>query len=139
MYVERCADGTEQELPQAAPHDPRVTRLGRLLRRLSIDELPQLLNVLKGEMSIVGPRPHAITHNRHYEPLIDGYLARHRVKPGITGWAQINGLRGATETVETMRRRVELDLHYIRNWSLLLDLRIIAATLMGGFTGRGAY
>ena len=139
MYVERCADGTERELPQAEPNDPRVTRLGRLLRRLSIDELPQLLNVLKGEMSIVGPRPHATAHNRHYEPLIDAYLARHRVKPGITGWAQVNGLRGATENVETMRRRVELDLHYIRNWSLLLDLRIIRATLLGGFTGGGAY
>jgi Undecaprenyl-phosphate glucose phosphotransferase len=139
MYAERCADGTEAGLRQASRGDPRVTRLGRMLRRLSLDELPQLLNVLRGEMSIVGPRPHAVAHNRHYEPLIEGYLARHRVKPGITGWAQINGFRGATETVETMRRRVELDLHYIRNWSLLLDLRIIAATLLGGFTGSGAY
>ncbi len=139
MYVERCAVGTEADLRQASPGDPRVTRLGRVLRCLSIDELPQLLNVLKGEMSIVGPRPHAVAHNQHYEPLIEGYLARHRVKPGITGWAQINGSRGATLTVETMQRRVELDLHYIRNWSLLLDLRIIAATLLGGFTGRGAY
>lgn len=124
---------------QATPGDARVTRVGRFLRRTSIDELPQLLNVLRGEMSLVGPRPHAIAHNEQYAALIDEYLERHRVKPGITGWAQVNGLRGATETAEKMRRRVHYDLHYIDNWSLLFDLRILVMTLFVGFTHDNAY
>ena len=93
-------------MPQARRNDPRVTRIGRLFRRTSLDELPQLANVLNGDMSLVGPRPHAIVHDEKYARLIDGYLARHRVKPGITGWAQVNGLRGETDTVEKMARRI---------------------------------
>lgn len=116
-------------VPQAQRGDPRITPLGRLLRRTSLDELPQLVNVLKGDMSLVGPRPHAVSHNDAYAQSIDGYLGRHRVKPGITGWAQINGLRGETDTPEKMHRRLEYDLHYIDNWSLLFDLRIMAQTV----------
>jgi putative colanic acid biosynthesis UDP-glucose lipid carrier transferase len=114
---------------QARRNDPRVTRIGRLLRRTSLDELPQLLNVLLGDMSLVGPRPHAIVHDVKYAALIDGYLARHRVKPGITGWAQVNGYRGETDTLEKMQRRIAHDLHYIDRWSPLLDLRILIRTL----------
>jgi putative colanic acid biosysnthesis UDP-glucose lipid carrier transferase len=114
--------------------DLRVTPLGRFLRRTSLDELPQFLNVLRGEMSIVGPRPHAVAHARQFAPLLDTYLARHRVKPGITGWAQVHGLRGETDTLEKMRHRLEHDLHYIDNWSLSLDLRIILRTLLVGFS-----
>jgi Undecaprenyl-phosphate glucose phosphotransferase len=124
---------------QATRNDPRVTRVGRWLRRTSLDELPQLLNVLRGEMSLVGPRPHAVAHNEHYAKLIDGYLARHRVKPGITGWAQINGFRGETSTLEEMAGRVQCDLHYIEHWSLLFDLQILARTLLVGFVHRNAY
>ncbi|MBO6560589.1 MAG: undecaprenyl-phosphate glucose phosphotransferase [Nisaea sp.] len=126
-------------LKQATRDDPRVTALGRILRRTSLDELPQLLNVLGGSMSLVGPRPHAVAHNRQYAGIIDGYLGRHRVKPGITGWAQVNGLRGETDTVEKMRRRVELDLFYIENWSLGFDLKILALTVIEVGTGRSAY
>jgi putative colanic acid biosynthesis UDP-glucose lipid carrier transferase len=114
---------------QARLDDPRVTRVGRFLRRTSLDELPQLLNVLKGEMSLVGPRPHAIPHDEQFAALIDGYSARHSVKPGITGWAQVNGFRGETDTIEKMKRRVEHDLYYINNWSVLLDLRIFCKTV----------
>jgi len=114
---------------QAVKGDERVTRVGRLLRRTSIDELPQLLNVLLGEMSIVGPRPHATAHNRAFESRISGLSRRHRVKPGITGWAQVNGFRGPTDTLEKMQRRIEHDLFYIENWSVLLDLKIIIMTL----------
>jgi len=117
---------------QAVRNDPRVTPVGRLLRRTSIDELPQLINVLKGEMSIVGPRPHALgtrAAGRLFEELVDEYAARHRVKPGMTGWAQVHGLRGETDTVDKLRLRVEFDLHYIENWSLGFDLAIIAKTL----------
>jgi Undecaprenyl-phosphate glucose phosphotransferase len=116
-------------VPQARRNDPRVTRLGRLLRRWNIDELPQLINVLKGDMSLVGPRPHALSHNREYEQKIALYARRHNVLPGITGWAQVNGFRGETDTDEKMRRRVECDLHYIDNWSLWLDFRILLLTL----------
>ncbi|MFO1050214.1 MAG: undecaprenyl-phosphate glucose phosphotransferase [Geminicoccaceae bacterium] len=119
--------------------DPRVTAIGRLLRRTSLDELPQFLNVLLGQMSIVGPRPHAVAHNERFASLIDGYLARHRVKPGITGWAQIHGLRGEAETLARMQERVRYDLHYIENWSILLDLRIIFRTLLVGFSHPNAY
>lgn len=126
-------------LRQATRDDPRITPLGRFLRRTSLDELPQLLNVLGGSMSLVGPRPHAVSHNEHYAGLIDGYLGRHRVKPGITGWAQVNGLRGETDTLDKMRHRVELDLHYIENWSIGFDLKILALTVIEVGTGRSAY
>ena len=109
-------------------HDPRVTRLGRILRRTNVDELPQLFNVLLGDMSIVGPRPHATSQNESFAKLILSFFRRHNVKPGITGWAQVNGYRGDTDTLEKMRRRVEHDLYYIDNWSLLLDLKIIVMT-----------
>ncbi len=136
MYIDRCED---RAVTQATRHDPRVTRIGRILRRTSLDELPQFLNVLMGTMSIVGPRPHAIAHNEQYSRLIDEYLARHRVKPGITGWAQVNGLRGETETLEKMEQRVRYDLYYIENWSLLFDIRIILRTLFVGFSHPNAY
>lgn len=114
---------------QAAPADPRLTPIGAFLRRRSLDELPQFFNVLHGDMSIVGPRPHAVAHNERYRGLIPGYMLRHRVKPGITGWAQIHGLRGRTDTIERMEQRVQYDLWYIRRWSVWLDLRIIARTI----------
>ena len=135
------AGGAEPQplLRQATRDDPRITGLGRFLRRTSLDELPQLLNVLGGSMSLVGPRPHAVSHNEHYAGLIDGYLGRHRVKPGITGWAQVNGLRGETDTLDKMRNRVELDLHYIENWSLGFDLKILALTVIEVGIGRSAY
>ncbi|MBM3602047.1 MAG: undecaprenyl-phosphate glucose phosphotransferase [Alphaproteobacteria bacterium] len=136
MYQE---SGDAVEVTQAKRNDPRVTRVGRFLRRTSIDELPQLFNVLRGDMSLVGPRPHAVAHNEHYSHVIAGYLARHRVKPGITGWAQINGLRGATETPEQMRERVAYDLHYIDNWSLLFDLKILIHTVLFSMVNRNAY
>jgi putative colanic acid biosysnthesis UDP-glucose lipid carrier transferase len=112
------------DIAQARRGDPRVTKIGRLLRRSSIDELPQLFNVLKGEMSIVGPRPHAVSHDIYYGALIPEYSSRRTMKPGITGWAQVNGVRGETATIEEMQRRVIFDLWYIDNWSLALDLRI---------------
>jgi putative colanic acid biosynthesis UDP-glucose lipid carrier transferase len=129
----------DPNVPQARRNDPRITRVGGFLRRSSLDELPQLFNVLRGEMSLVGPRPHAVAHNEHYAKIIDGYLGRHRVKPGITGWAQVNGLRGETETPEKMRMRVQYDLFYIDNWSLLLDLKILVMTSFLGFVHRNAY
>lgn len=132
-------DDPAEEPLQAVRHDARVTLVGRFLRRTSLDELPQFLNVLWGDMSIVGPRPHAVMHNLRYAGLIDEYLARHRVKPGITGWAQVNGLRGETDTLEKMQERVRYDLHYIDNWSLGLDLRIILRTLLVGFSHPNAY
>lgn len=127
------------DVPQATRGDARVTPLGALLRRTSLDELPQLLNVLRGDMSLVGPRPHAVSHNTHYAQMINGYLGRHRVKPGITGWAQVNGLRGETDTVEKMQRRVMFDKYYIEHWSLLFDLRIIAQTFVTLVGARNAY
>jgi Undecaprenyl-phosphate glucose phosphotransferase len=123
-------------------NDPRITRIGAFLRRTSIDELPQFINVLRGEMSIVGPRPHAPRAKAGtllYTDAVRYYDARHRVKPGITGWAQVNGWRGETDTIEQIRRRVEHDLHYIDNWSIRLDLKIIARTALGGFTGHHAF
>ena len=119
--------------------DPRITRVGAFLRRTSLDELPQLINVLRGDMSLVGPRPHAVAHNVQYAQIIDDYLSRHRVKPGITGWAQINGLRGETDTPEKMRARVEHDLYYIDNWSLMLDIKILLLTPLRGFVNKNAY
>jgi putative colanic acid biosynthesis UDP-glucose lipid carrier transferase len=116
------------EIQQATRHDPRTTRIGRFLRRYSLDELPQLVNVLQGRMSLVGPRPHAVAHNEMYRKLIKGYMVRHKVRPGITGLAQVNGLRGETRTVEQMEARVRYDLEYLRNWSIGLDLQILAKT-----------
>ncbi|MGF1605871.1 MAG: undecaprenyl-phosphate glucose phosphotransferase [Rhodothalassiaceae bacterium] len=139
MYVDR------QDVSGAArtvKGDPRVTRVGRLIRRTSIDELPQLINVWRGEMSVVGPRPHAVSMRvgkDYYFHAVRGYAARHRVKPGITGWAQVNDLRGEIDTLEKARRRVEFDLHYVNNWSLAFDLRIIVATLVSLLTTRNAY
>ncbi|TDR77823.1 undecaprenyl-phosphate glucose phosphotransferase [Paludibacterium purpuratum] len=115
-------------IAQAVKGDRRLTRIGAFLRKTSLDELPQFFNVLKGQMSIVGPRPHANAHNELYRRLIKGYMFRHKVKPGITGWAQINGCRGETATVEQMRRRIDMDLEYIRNWSVWLDLKIVLRT-----------
>ena len=117
-------------VPQARKNDPRVTSLGRFLRRYSLDELPQLFNVLQGRMSLVGPRPHAVAHNESYRKLITGYMGRHKVPPGITGLAQVNGCRGETSTLEEMRRRVDFDLHYLRHWSPMLDLKILARTMV---------
>jgi putative colanic acid biosynthesis UDP-glucose lipid carrier transferase len=118
-----------ESIRQATRGDTRVTRFGALLRRTSLDELPQFINVLQGRMSVVGPRPHAVAHNELYRKLIRGYMIRHKVKPGITGWAQINGLRGETDTLEKMRARIEHDLTYLRNWSLALDLQIVLKTI----------
>jgi putative colanic acid biosynthesis UDP-glucose lipid carrier transferase len=122
-----CEDGPE--ILQARKKDARVTAVGWWLRKFSIDELPQFFNVLQGRMSIVGPRPHAVAHNEMYRKLIKGYMVRHKVRPGITGWAQVNGLRGETETLDKMKERVDYDLNYLRNWSLRLDLYIIARTI----------
>lgn len=126
-------------ITQAKKRDPRVTRVGRLLRRSSIDELPQLLNVLKGDMSFVGPRPHANAHDEEYGALIGQYALRHHVKPGITGWAQVNGLRGETSHLEQMKKRIDLDLWYINNWSLTLDIQIVARTVIELCRSRNAY
>jgi len=126
-------------IPQAARSDSRVTPLGRWLRRTSIDELPQLLNVLNGTMSLVGPRPHALAHDTQFNQIVTNYAFRHHVKPGLTGWAQVNGCRGATQTVADIERRVELDLWYIDNWSLKLDIVIIFRTVFEVLQGRNAY
>ena len=127
------------DVPQATRNDPRITRFGAFLRASSLDEMPQFFNVLQGRMSIVGPRPHAVTHNEQYRQIIRAYMVRHKVKPGITGWAQVNGQRGETDTIEKMRARVEYDLEYLRNWSLGLDLRIIVGTIRLVFFDRYAY
>lgn len=124
---------------QATQNDTRLTTIGGLLRRTSLDELPQFLNVLQGSMSIVGPRPHAVAHNEQYRKVIKGYMLRHKVKPGITGWAQINGWRGETDTLEKMQKRVEFDLHYIRNWNIWLDVKIVFLTVFKGFINKNAY
>jgi putative colanic acid biosynthesis UDP-glucose lipid carrier transferase len=118
----------DTQVKQASRQDPRITRVGAFIRRTSIDELPQLFNVLQGQMSLVGPRPHAVTHNDYYTGKIDAYMARHRIKPGITGLAQVSGCRGETETIDKMEQRVELDLAYINNWSLWLDIKILIKT-----------
>jgi putative colanic acid biosynthesis UDP-glucose lipid carrier transferase len=124
---------------QATRNDPRITRFGAFIRRTSLDELPQFFNVLQGSMSIVGPRPHAVAHNEEYRRLIKAYMVRHKVKPGITGWAQVNGQRGETDTIEKMQARVEYDLEYLRNWSLVFDLQIIVRTIRLVFFDRKAY
>ena len=124
---------------QAQQDDPRVTRFGRFLRAFSLDELPQLFNVIGGSMSLVGPRPHAVAHNEEYRRLIHGYMLRHKVKPGITGWAQVNGWRGETDTLDKMQKRVTHDLEYVQNWSLWLDLKILGMTLAVVASRRNAY
>jgi putative colanic acid biosynthesis UDP-glucose lipid carrier transferase len=130
---------SHQRLTQATRNDPRITAIGRFIRRTSLDELPQFLNVLKGDMSVVGPRPHALPHNDLYKDKLIMYMQRHRVKPGITGWAQINGFRGETDTREKMARRVAYDLHYIKHWSFWMDLKIILWTAFKGWTDRNAF
>ena len=139
MYVDQ-ADANAAKL--VTKDDPRVTRVGRFIRKTSLDELPQLFNVLKGELSLVGPRPHALqakAADRLYQDVVDGYFARHRVKPGITGWAQINGWRGETDTAEKTQKRVEHDLYYIDNWSVLFDLYILLKTPLALLRGENAY
>jgi Undecaprenyl-phosphate glucose phosphotransferase len=129
----------EGVLKQAMRNDPRVTRVGAVLRRTSLDELPQFLNVLMGDMSVVGPRPHAIEHDALYQTVVDDYIHRYRIKPGITGWAQVNGFRGETDRIEKMQGRVDHDLYYLRNWSFALDMRIVIATVMKGLKHSNAY
>ena len=133
-----CDDGTG-EVKQATKDDDRVTKIGRILRSTSLDELPQLFNVVEGSMSLVGPRPHASAHNEQYRSLIDGYMLRHKVKPGITGLAQVNGARGETETLDKMQRRIELDHRYIREWSIWMDLRILLQTVTVVWQRENAY
>ncbi len=132
-----CDDGKVVE--QAKKHDPRITKLGAIIRKTSLDELPQFLNVLQGRMSIVGPRPHAVAHNEFYRNQIPGYMLRHKVKPGITGLAQISGFRGETDTLDKMEGRIHYDLEYIRNWSIGLDFKILLLTVFKGFIGAKAY
>ena len=127
------------DVPQATANDERVTRIGRILRRTSLDELPQFFNVLQGRMSVVGPRPHAVSHNEEYRKKIHGYMMRHKIKPGITGWAQVNGWRGETDTLEKMENRVRYDLEYIKNWSAWLDIKIVWLTILHGFNNKNAY
>ncbi|MGK3678353.1 undecaprenyl-phosphate glucose phosphotransferase [Escherichia coli] len=129
----------DENVKQATKNDTRVTKVGAFLRKTSLDELPQFFNVITGQMSIVGPRPHAVAHNELYRDLIEGYMLRHKVKPGITGWAQINGWRGETDTLDKMKMRVEYDLAYIREWSIWLDIKIIFLTVFKGFVNKSAY
>lgn len=132
-----CEDG--DNIKQATRNDVRITKLGAFLRKYSLDELPQFVNVLQGRMSIVGPRPHAVAHNEMYRGMIKGYMMRHKVKPGITGWAQVNGYRGETDTIEKMQKRIEYDLDYLRNWSLGLDTLIILNTIVTVFKTENTY
>jgi lipopolysaccharide/colanic/teichoic acid biosynthesis glycosyltransferase len=124
---------------QATRDDPRVTSIGHLLRSASIDELPQLLNVVRGDMSLIGPRPHALAHDNYFETVLSEYAFRHHVKPGMTGWAQCNGARGGTPTIEHISERVKLDLWYINNWSLWLDIQILIKTFFEVLRKRNAY
>ena len=141
VYKFRTMSVTEdgEAVRQCTQGDARLTRLGAFMRRASLDELPQLVNVLQGRMSLVGPRPHAVAHNELYRKLIDGYMLRHKVRPGLTGWAQVNGLRGETPTLERMQARIDHDLDYLRNWSLHLDLYIMARTLWVVLKGENAH
>lgn len=134
MHVEK-----EGELRQATRNDPRITRVGAFLRRTSLDELPQFFNVLRGDMSVVGPRPHALEHDDLYQKVVSGYIHRYRIKPGITGWAQVNGFRGETDRIEKMEGRVAHDLYYLGNWSFGLDMKIIFATIFKGLRHTNAY
>lgn len=135
MTVEENGDTVRQ----ATKNDVRITPFGRFIRKTSLDELPQFINVLQGRMSIVGPRPHAVAHNEMYRKVIKGYMIRHKVKLGITGWAQVNGLRGETDTMDKMEARIEYDLDYLRSWSLGFDLKIIVRTVLLVFKDRNAY
>jgi putative colanic acid biosynthesis UDP-glucose lipid carrier transferase len=134
-----CVMENDQSVVQAHRNDGRLTNIGGFLRRTSLDELPQFVNVLQGRMSIVGPRPHAVAHNEQYRKLIKGYMLRHKVKPGITGWAQVNGLRGETATLDKMEARIQYDLDYLRNWSLWLDLWIVLKTIKVVLTRENAF
>ncbi|ASF99380.1 exopolysaccharide biosynthesis glycosyltransferase VpsL [Vibrio anguillarum] len=127
------------KVTQATKNDPRVTPFGAFIRKTSLDELPQFINVLQGRMSIVGPRPHAVAHNEEYRTIVNRYMLRHKVKPGITGWAQINGWRGETDTLDKMEKRVQFDLDYIHRWSLWFDIKIVFLTVFKGFVGKNAY
>ncbi|WP_416137034.1 undecaprenyl-phosphate glucose phosphotransferase [Halomonas sp. HK25] len=135
----RVHNEKDSQVTQATKGDSRITPIGAFLRRTSLDELPQFFNVLQGRMSIVGPRPHALAHNEYYQDMVESYMRRHKVKPGITGWAQVNGFRGETDTLEKMEKRVEYDLWYIDNWSIWLDFRIIFLTILKGFVNKNAY
>jgi len=141
VYKFRSMKAAPKDVPviQAKVGDSRVTKFGSFIRKTSLDELPQLFNVLKGEMSLVGPRPHAVEHNELYRKLVTGYMFRHKIKPGITGWAQVNGLRGETETLEKMQARVDYDLYYMQHWSIWLDIVIIWRTLKVVFGDKNAY
>ena len=132
-----CEDGPQAV--QATENDPRVTFLGRILRRLSLDELPQLFNVIGGSMSLVGPRPHATAHNEEFRTRVAGYMLRHKVKPGITGLAQVNGWRGATDSPSKLQKRIDCDLRYIREWSLALDMKILLKTVVAVCSRNNAY
>ncbi len=139
MYVDQCRDIAPT---QASRDDPRITRVGRFIRRTSVDELPQIFNVLTGAMSVVGPRPHPVgarAENVLFQEAVDEYAARHRVRPGLTGWAQVNGWRGETDTIEKIQRRVDQDLYYIEHWSLLFDLKIVFMTVFAVLRGKNAY
>ncbi|MDO9150267.1 MAG: undecaprenyl-phosphate glucose phosphotransferase [Methylotenera sp.] len=141
VYKFRSMTVTEDgdKVTQATVNDKRVTKFGKFIRKTSLDELPQFINVIQGRMSIVGPRPHAVSHNEMYRKVIKGYMVRHKVKPGITGWAQVNGFRGETESVESMKSRIEYDLDYLKKWSLSLDLKIILKTVLLVFRDSKAY
>ena len=141
VYKFRSMTVTEdgENVVQAKANDKRVTPFGKFIRKTSLDELPQFINVLQGRMSIVGPRPHAISHNELYRKVIKGYMVRHKVKPGITGWAQVNGFRGETETIESMKTRIDYDIEYLKNWSLSLDIKIIFKTVLLIFKDSKAY
>jgi putative colanic acid biosynthesis UDP-glucose lipid carrier transferase len=136
MRVHSAEAGT---IKQATKNDSRITRVGALLRKTSIDELPQFINVLKGDMSVVGPRPHAVEHDEQYQDLVLNYMYRYRIKPGITGWAQVNGFRGETDRVEKMADRVACDLYYMVNWTFWFDVKIVFMTMARGFAGANAY
>jgi putative colanic acid biosynthesis UDP-glucose lipid carrier transferase len=136
MYVQQSSDN--ETLKQAEKNDPRVTKVGAFIRKTSLDELPQLFNVLTGDMSLVGPRPHAVQHDEEYSEGIDDYYARHNIKPGITGLAQVRGYRGETKEIDQMTKRIESDIEYINNWSIWLDLSILLRTTKA-FTGKSAY
>ncbi len=142
VYKFRTMEVHQEEngnVTQAIKGDPRVTKLGAFLRKTSLDELPQFYNVLQGRMAIVGPRPHALIHNEYYMDLVESYMWRHKVKPGITGWAQVNGYRGRVDELEKMKKRVQYDLWYIENWSLWLDIKIILWSIIKGFVNKNAY
>jgi putative colanic acid biosynthesis UDP-glucose lipid carrier transferase len=143
IYVWKFRSMSSQDngavVKQATKNDPRVTKFGAFIRKTSLDELPQFLNVLQGRMSIVGPRPHAVAHNEEYRQIVDKYMLRHSVKPGITGLAQVSGYRGETDTLDKMEKRVQYDLEYIKTWSLWLDIKIIVMTVFKGFVGKTAY